>query len=67
MITFLATAAAEQSGAFEIIQKSFDLGGWSFVAQVINFFIVIWVLKKFAFGPIQVMLEQRRERDSDMI
>jgi len=62
MITFLATAAAEQPGAFEIIQKSFDLGGWYFVAQVINFFIVIWVLKKFAFGPIQTMLEQRRAR-----
>jgi F-type H+-transporting ATPase subunit b len=29
---------------------------------VINFFIVIWVLKKFAFGPIQTMLEQRRAR-----
>jgi F-type H+-transporting ATPase subunit b len=62
MITFLATAAAEQPGTFEIIQKSFDLGGWYFLAQVINFFIVIWVLKKFAFGPIQTMLEQRRAR-----
>jgi F-type H+-transporting ATPase subunit b len=62
MITYLATATAEQPGAFEIIQKSFDLGGWYFVAQVINFFIVIWVLKKFAFGPIQNMLEQRRSR-----
>ena len=61
MITYLATAA-EQPGAFEVIRKSFDLGGWYFVAQVINFFIVIWVLKKFAFGPIQAMLEQRRTR-----
>jgi len=62
MITYLATAAAEQPGAFEAIKKSFDFGGWYFVAQVINFFIVIWVLKKFAFGPIQAMLEQRRTR-----
>ena len=62
MITCLATAAAEQTGAFETIKESFDLGGWYFVAQVINFFIVIWVLKKFAFGPIQTMLEQRRSR-----
>lgn len=62
MITTLATTAAEQPGAFEAIKESFSLGGWYFVAQVINFFIVIWVLKKFAFGPIQAMLEQRRSR-----
>ena len=62
MIPCLATTAAEQPGAFEAIQKSFDLGGWFFVAQLINFFIVILVLKKFAFGPIQAMLEQRRTR-----
>ena len=62
MITYLATTAAEQPGAFEIIQKSFHFGGWYFVAQVINFFLVVWVLKRFAFGPIQTMLEQRRNR-----
>jgi F-type H+-transporting ATPase subunit b len=62
MITYLATAAAEQPGAFEAIKTSFDFGGWYFVAQVINFFIVIFILKKFAFGPIQNMLEQRRAR-----
>lgn len=62
MITLLASAVAENPGTFETIQKTFGLKGWFFVAQVINFFIVIWVLKKFAFGPIQVMLEQRRER-----
>jgi F-type H+-transporting ATPase subunit b len=32
------------------------------IAQVINFVVVILVLKKFAFGPIQQMLEQRRAR-----
>ena len=62
MITLLATAVAENPGTFEIIQKTFGLKGPFFIAQVINFFIVIWVLKKFAFGPIQVMLEQRRLR-----
>ena len=62
MITYLASAAAESPGAFETIKVSFEFGGWYFVAQVINFFIVIWVLKKFAFGPIQAMLEQRRAR-----
>ena len=29
---------------------------------MINFFLVIFVLKKFAFGPIQTILEQRRNR-----
>ena len=57
MIAYLATA-----GPVETIKESFHLEGAYFVAQVINFFIVIWVLKKFAFGPIQAMLEQRRAR-----
>ncbi|MBK1827908.1 F0F1 ATP synthase subunit B [Haloferula rosea] len=35
---------------------------WYFLAQLINFFLVIFVLKKFAFGPIQEILEQRRNR-----
>ncbi|MFT3990997.1 MAG: ATP synthase F0 subunit B [Luteolibacter sp.] len=42
-----------------------DQFGWNlpfFIAQVVNFFLVIFVLKKFAFGPIQAMLEQRRSR-----
>lgn len=62
MITLLASAAAENPGVFETIQKTFGLKGWFFAAQVINFFIVIWVLKKYAFGPVQAMLEQRRLR-----
>lgn len=65
MITSLAAAVAENPGAFEAIKESFDLGGWYFVAQLINFFIVIWVLKRFAFGPIQQMLELRRHRIAD--
>ena len=36
-----------------------------FIAQVVNFFLVILVLKKFAFGPIQAMLEERKTRISD--
>ena len=62
MISLLATTAVETTGAFETVQKTFHFGGWYFIASVINFVIVILVLKKFAFGPIQVMLEQRRAR-----
>lgn len=41
-----------------------DFGvNWSkFLAQVILFLIVYWVLSKFAFGPIVKMLEERRRR-----
>lgn len=59
-MTFLAAAA--EPGAFETLSKTFGLHTAFFVAQVVNFFLVILVLKKFAFGPIQAMLEQRRER-----
>lgn len=62
MITLLATAAAENPGILENIQKTFGLHGAFFAAQVVNFFLVIFILKKFAFGPIQAMLEQRRAR-----
>ena len=33
-----------------------------FVAQCINFIIIVFVLKKFAFGPLGTMLAERRER-----
>ena len=61
MITLLATtaaAAAEQPG----IAETFGFNWPFFIAQVVNFFLVIFILKKFAFGPIQHMLEQRKAR-----
>lgn len=39
--------------------------GWKpayFFAQVLNFALVLFVLKKFAFGPIQELLEKRKSR-----
>ena len=60
MFSFLA--AATQPNALETIKDTFGLHGAFFAAQVINFFLVIFVLKKFAFGPIQAILEHRRER-----
>jgi F-type H+-transporting ATPase subunit b len=61
MITHLASAAAEP-GALEALTKTFGIHWALLGAQFINFILVIFVLKKFAFGPIQVMLEQRRTR-----
>ncbi len=54
----LLAAAVETGGPL----APFGFKGPLLAAQVINFFLVIWVLKKFAFGPIQQMLEQRKAR-----
>ena len=37
----------------------------NFIAQVLIFLIVYAILKKFAFGPIQGILDERRERIED--
>ena len=56
-----APAAAAEQGFFE----TFGVHPAMLIAQFINFVIVILVLKKFAFGPVQAMLEQRRARISE--
>jgi F-type H+-transporting ATPase subunit b len=61
MMTFLA-AVAETPGESKTLFETFGVHWSLFAAQVINFILVILVLKKFAFGPIQALLEQRRER-----
>ena len=62
----LATAAtAPSEGVVEGITKTFGVNTPLFTSQVISFFIVAFVLKKFAFGPVQAMLEQRRARISE--
>jgi F-type H+-transporting ATPase subunit b len=48
----------------EIVQK-FGLAWPKFIAQVLIFVAVYTILKKFAFGPILAMLEQRRQRIAD--
>jgi F-type H+-transporting ATPase subunit b len=44
------------------ISRTFHLHTPNFIAQVISFVIVLVLLNKFAFGPIQQMLEQRKNR-----
>jgi F-type H+-transporting ATPase subunit b len=61
-MTTLLAVAAEHSGVLETISKSFGVKWPFFLAQGINFILVIIVLKKFAFGPVQIMLEARRAR-----
>lgn len=49
-------------GFFQELFGPFGINKQFFIAQCINFFLVLFVLKKFAFGPIQAMLEQRKQR-----
>ena len=60
MIAILAASGAEQ-GFFD----SFGVNWPFFIAQLINFILVLFVLKKFAFGPIQEILDTRRGRIAD--
>lgn len=61
----ILAAAAAPSGESQSLLQQFGWHPTFFAAQVVNFFLVIFVLKKFAFGPIQAMLEQRRARIID--
>jgi F-type H+-transporting ATPase subunit b len=63
-LTTLATVQAEvgHEPAQESILKTFKIMPEYFIPQVVSFLIVAFLLKKFAFGPIQAMLEQRKER-----
>lgn len=57
------SAAAESSGGVvEQISKTFHIEWGLFIPQVICFLIVAALLRKFAFAPVQKMLETRRER-----
>jgi len=58
MLTLIATAAPEDGGTeiSPILAPYPGLMFWTVVA----FFISLWVLKKFAFGPIQEALDRRR-------
>jgi F-type H+-transporting ATPase subunit b len=62
MITLLAIAAESQENAVSELFGKFGVNWPYFIASCLNFLLVIWVLKRYAFGPIQQMLEQRRER-----
>ncbi len=34
---------------------------WTFIAQICNLFIQLWLIKKFLFKPINEVLEKRRQ------
>ncbi len=45
--------------------KTFGFTWVAFISQVILFLLVYLILKKFAFGPVLAILEQRRKRIAD--
>lgn len=58
-------AAAEGGNKVTELFGQFGVFLYPFIAQVICFIVVLFVLKKFAFGPVQEMLELRRKRIAD--
>lgn len=63
MISAMPTIIA--AGKVDAIVEKFGLAWPKFFAQVIIFWVVFTILKKYAFGPILGMLEQRRQRIAD--
>lgn len=57
-----AVPAAESEGVVGEIMKTFNVTWSLFISQCVSFLIVALLLKKFAFGPIQAMLEERRSK-----
>lgn len=56
--------AANESFA-DTIRQTADTFGWNpwlFLSQVLSFTIVAWLLRKFAYQPIQTVLEERRRK-----
>lgn len=58
-------AEAEGGGVVSEIAATFKVHWPYFISQCVSFLIVAALLAKFAFGPIQRMLEQRRNRIAD--
>ena len=57
MIPAASTFLAEES-----LAQTFGVSWPAFIAQVLAFLIVLYVLKTYAFGPIINVLEERRRR-----
>jgi F-type H+-transporting ATPase subunit b len=57
--------AANSGGAADILRETADTFGWNwklFLAQVISFCIVAFLLRRFAYKPILAVLEDRRRK-----
>ncbi len=61
------TTTASTGNPVTDIANTFKLKTELFVPQVILFLIVLYVLQKFAFKPIQAMLEERKARIAESL
>lgn len=59
-----ATEVAAENPVDKIV-KTFGLHWSLFFSQLVAFLVVCVVLKKYAYGPVMEMLEQRRQRIED--
>ena len=64
-MNLLASAGGDEASGIGAIAKAFGVEWTKFLAQTILFLIAYLVLKKFAFGPILELLEERRARISE--
>ena len=58
-------APAESGGGAQELIRNFGWHPSLFFSQLIAFLIVCFLLKKFAYGPVMEMLEQRKQRIED--
>jgi F-type H+-transporting ATPase subunit b len=63
----LAAAGAGDAAAEGNLLQQFGVDGPKFVAQLIIFFILFLVLKKFAFTPVLQILDQRKKQIADSV
>ena len=49
------------------ILNQFGINPILLAAQVVNFFILLWILKRFLYGPILKVLTERRKRIEDSL
>src|SRR5919109_1622828 len=57
--------AATSGGVTEMLRETADTFGWNwklFLAQVVSFCIVAFLLRRFAYKPILAVLEDRRRK-----
>lgn len=59
-VTYFASEAAAESGI-----GALGVDGKAFLIQLVTFVLAFWVLKKYAFGPIVKIMNQRRKTIED--
>ena len=64
----LFLAAAETTGEPGVVQKIVETFGWNptlLFSQVVSFCLVAFLLHRFAYKPILIVLEERRQKIAD--